>query len=314
MTINLCLVGLGSAGYQHIEALQNVIEINVTSYFDTDSSKSIDGLKRMQNWTEMLKDDSINVVALCTPPGQRFKLIKDVLTSGKSVLIEKPPFTCVDELVKTMELTTKYKATAGVMFQHRYQLPTELDEFLINGNTTAILEISRPRERARYFKDWRVNPNESFGGITAHLGVHYLDLALQIMGKPRKVFTIDKTEVSTGIDNKVLGAIEFMNGSSLIFTITSEALHRSERLKIFSENGTFTIQNGQVIINEDGKETSFEKKNPIQLRSLLYEDFSDAVINKKQPKICNLERSEYITQVLEAIYTNNETIGGVTIV
>lgn len=302
MTLNLCVVGLGSAGYQHIQALKDINEINVTSFFDTDNSKYIDGLRKIHSWAEVLSDESIHAVALCVPPGNRFKLVSEVLASGKSVLIEKPPFMNIKELEATVELAKKYNNTVGVMFQHRYQLPIEVYNLLINSKTTAVLEISRPREQNRYFKDWRTDPTLSFGGVTAHLGVHYLDLTLQIMGKPKNISTFNKSEFSPGIDKRFSGAIEFENGSSLIFSITSEAFHRSERLKIFTEDSTLTIQNSHILLDIQEKETEFKLKSTNELRSLLYTDFASAVVNNSEPQICNLERSRHITWLLEEIY------------
>ncbi|MFC7472564.1 Gfo/Idh/MocA family oxidoreductase [Actinomadura keratinilytica] len=50
---------------------------------------------------------------------------------------------------------------------------------------------------------WRGDPAASFGGIAAHLGVHYLDLACQLLGRPATVALAPVRERAPGIDSRV---------------------------------------------------------------------------------------------------------------
>ncbi|HDR4695479.1 Gfo/Idh/MocA family oxidoreductase [Bacillus cereus] len=301
MTIRIGVVGFGSAGKQHIHALNEMEEVDLACVLEKNLDIDLGGISRASSWQELLSDTAIDAIALCIPPGTKGELAKQAIIAGKSVLLEKPPCKNLDELCILRDLAENNGVTIGVMFQHRYIIPTEVLSWKWNEKTTAILEVSRPRKTSRYFNDWRANPKQALGGIFAHLGVHYIDLACYILGTPITHHQVGKREFVPGIDMRVVGTIEFDTGAALAYIVTSEAEAQNERLTIFSDNKKITIENGHLFLEYGGKSIQISPKSKHQLRQQVYLDFTKSILNGRQPVVCHLEGARGITMLIQSL-------------
>lgn len=302
MSIKMAVVGYGAAGQQHVDALFGLEKAELYCVFESNENVDTGEISRKSTWQDVLHDERVDAVALCVPPGGRAELASQAMLAGKSVLLEKPPCLSESELELLLETAIKTKTTLGVMLQHRYRLPKEILEINWNEKTTAILEVSRPRESSRYFTNWRQDPLKSLGGITAHLGVHYLDLACLMLGEPISLEQSGKRNIVPGVDLRTTGSLKFLNGSAMAFIVTGEASKRNERLAIFGDDNHLIIENGHITLERNGE---IQKYSPggttLEMRKRCYEDFANAVINKAQPQLCNLQSVRGVTKILEQL-------------
>lgn len=303
MPIRIAIVGYGSAGRQHIEAIKAVKEAELYCVYDEKANIVDDNLIKKESWASLLEDTKIDAIALCIPPGERNKLAYEALEAGKSILLEKPPFNTEHELNKLLIGSEEYNKTVGVMLQHRFRLPKEVLSWKWNEKTTATLEVSRPRDKDKYFKEWRLHPEKSFGGIISHLGVHYLDLACLLLGEPKIINPGVKREIRPGLDLRTTGTIEFINGSSLSFSITCEVKKRKERLVIYGEDSTLIVEDGIVSYEKDGYESASDFVETKEMRIKVYEDFVKAIKENRQPKLCHIDGARGVTKILEQFHS-----------
>lgn len=248
MSLGVGIVGFGVAGRQHAAALDGLAEAEAVSVLEHDPTADVGALRRAGSWRELLSDPAVGLVALCVPPGGRARLAVEALEAGKAVLIEKPPAVSEAEIERVTQAATQAGKPVGVMLQHRMRLP---DAALVTDwaspATTAILEVSRFRPPAHYRRaDWRSDPAAAFGGIAAHLGVHYLDLACQLLGRPETVRLAGSRELAPGIDTRVTGLVEFHTGATLAFTVTAESAVRTERLQVLGPARGLCVADGTV--------------------------------------------------------------------
>lgn len=99
-----------------------------------------------KDYTEILKDNDIDLVCIATPPETHFKLAKDVLEHGKHVLVEKPMTSKVKEgenLVKIAEKNNKL-----LMVDHT---------FVFTPSVIKIKELLNTIGEPLYFDSERVN-------------------------------------------------------------------------------------------------------------------------------------------------------------
>ncbi|MCL6443036.1 MAG: Gfo/Idh/MocA family oxidoreductase [Alicyclobacillus sp.] len=301
MAVRIAVVGYGSAGRQHVQALNGLEEVELYCVLEANPNVDTGDLPRKYSWQDVLDDPNVDAVALCLPPGGRSDMAHEALASGKSVLLEKPPCTTEAELESLLKAARAAKRSIGVMFQHRYRLPDEVLNIKWDERTIAVLEVSRPRNSERYFNSWRQDPALSFGGISAHLGVHYLDLACLLLGLPVNFHQAGRRDFIPGIDLRVAGTVEFSSGAAMAFIVTGEAEARSERLNILSGDCRFTIEDGTVTVEKGGEVHKYIAEPTTLMRKRLYEDFASAVVNHEQPRRCHLEGGRGVTRLLEKI-------------
>ena len=167
---------------------------------------------------------------------------------------------------------------------------------------TGVLEVFRYRPGSHYQKaGWRTSVDEALGGITAHLGVHYLDLACTVLGD---VLTVDLAPArcaGPGIDTRVSGWLSFTSGATLAFTISAESTIRRERLSIVAPDRALTVVDGEVEVDVAGTATRHKPLDVTSLRRAVYSDVAAAVAAGRQPERSGLAGARAVTQVLEHV-------------
>ncbi|MET7622698.1 Gfo/Idh/MocA family oxidoreductase [Streptomyces sp. NPDC005408] len=303
MSIGVGIVGFGAAGRQHVTALDGLAGAHTAAVLEQDPAVDAGVLPRVSCWQELLADKRIGLVALCLPPGRRAELAVQALDAGKAVLLEKPPAVSVTEIDQVTTAAQRAGLPVGVMLQHRMRLPaTAFSTNWAHPAVTAVLEVARFRPPAHYRNaGWRSDPASALGGIAAHLGVHYLDLACQLLGRPCTVQLAPARELAPGIDTRVTGHIEFRSGATLAFTMTAESPARSERLQILGPEGSFRISDGTVTTHVGQTEHILSDRPTAELRRLVYQEMVDALATSQPPLRCHLEGARAITEILSAI-------------
>ncbi|WP_326617703.1 Gfo/Idh/MocA family oxidoreductase [Streptomyces decoyicus] len=299
MTIAAAIVGYGSAGRQHAQAIKDSGSVELRAVVETDLAIDTAACARRSSVAEVLRDPRIDLVALCLPPGGRAELGRRVLGAGKALLVEKPPAMDVAELDDLLARAKTQQTVAAVMLQHRMLLPPEAFGAKWGPATTSVLEVSRPRSGDHYLtRRWRGQPEHALGGILAHLGVHYLDLACQLLGRPAEVRLLGRRNRLPGIDSRVAGTVRFESGAVLSFAVTSEAAMRSERLAVFGEKHSVVIENGAVMLNDGQGERAFDAIATPRLRSQVYREVALSIAAGEEPRRCSLHAARGVTMLL----------------
>ncbi|MBF6337197.1 Gfo/Idh/MocA family oxidoreductase [Nocardia abscessus] len=302
--VGVAVVGLGNAGQGHIAAIENCPECSVVAGVEPDAEVARRASIPIRDFTEVLRDDATDVVAFCLPPGGRAELVTRALRSGKHVVVEKPPAQDVSELDGLTATARAAERFAAVMFQHRFCLPDQLTavdpSVLADRFAGAIgsLVVSRPRVDTYYELGWRSHAAVAIGGVTAHLGVHYLDLACQILGPIADAEVLSRVEAAPGVDSELVGHIRFVSGAVLNVTVTSRSKHRCEHLAIFGSNDRVEIRDGACTGEFDGSAITRAARPAVELRAEVYRRLSVAVRDGSDLGVIALSRSRFVTDAL----------------
>lgn len=94
-TRQAAIIGAGAIHTCHVEALSHVPDVALRALVDIDSDKGSRlaagyGCQFYQDYREMLLDDAVDVVHICTPHHQHKPMILAALAAGKQVFCEKP--------------------------------------------------------------------------------------------------------------------------------------------------------------------------------------------------------------------------------
>ena len=195
-TLRIGLVGVGAAAQiNHIPALKKIEGLEVAALCDRDPEKTARvaqkfGIPRTyQRFEEMLSDDGIDAVDICTPNFLHAPMAMAALEADKDVLCERPLARSADEAVAMAKAARKADRVLMCAVQHRFRPDAQLlRKFVEKGDLGEIFfaKAGWLRQRTEWDSDeWRRQKRESGGGVVLDLGFQMLDQALWILGSPK---------------------------------------------------------------------------------------------------------------------------------
>src|SRR5262249_55831134 len=111
--IRLGIIGYGYWGPNLARNFMELPDSTVHAIADLDPARLAraqarwPGAKVTTHWTQLLRDGSVDAVAIATPVSTHFELASAVLDSGRHVLIEKPMTATVEEADRLVEAAAK---------------------------------------------------------------------------------------------------------------------------------------------------------------------------------------------------------------
>lgn len=172
---------------------------------------------------DMLEQEDLDIVHLCTPPGFHAPDAIKALEAGVTVLTEKPPTVSLEEFDRIVEVEKRSQGHFVGIFQHRYGTAAQTAKQLIDDG-----KLGRPlvgvcntlwyRGDAYYDVEWRGRWDTEGGGPTMGHGIHQIDLFAHLLGDwneisahaptlARKVETEDVSVAYITFENGAVGTI-----------------------------------------------------------------------------------------------------------
>lgn len=310
-TVRVAVIGCGKAGQQHVEAIAlagdgSASAGRVVAVVDEDAARAGELARRtgaaVRTFAEVLDDPHVDTVSICTPPGTHADMAVAALGAGKGVLIEKPVTRTTEELDAILAAAAAAGAPAVAMLQHRGRLPATALATAWTADASAAIEVIRPRESGHYLSEaWRQDPDRSGGGHVAHLAVHHVDMACQLLGTPAGVVGLVDCRDAAGIDTRAALGVRFAGGALMTVLANAHPAPRSDRLHLVDGKR-------ELIITDAGTEyrdgATVEQLRPVptpQLRARVYQELWAAVRGEAAPARYTIGRARGVTAVLEAV-------------
>ncbi|GAC1439486.1 MAG: Gfo/Idh/MocA family oxidoreductase [Terriglobales bacterium] len=188
------IIGVGFVGRAHLDALRrrgiSVEGVLGSSSERTNELSRVLGVNRgYKSLHELIEDNGVQVVHICTPNYLHFEQAKAVLESGKHVLCEKPLAMNTAESVKLIELTKKHERAGCVAYNLRYYpLCQEARSIVQRGliGEPRLIHGSFLQDWLLYPSDWNWRLEPQLGGdlrAISDIGTHWLDLITWIAGR-----------------------------------------------------------------------------------------------------------------------------------
>lgn len=206
--IRTAIVGYGrSARVYHLPFLNFLKNYEITSFVSSKSDrlkKDYPDAKVYSDIPELIKNQNIELAIITSPVFAHFDQVKQMLEAKKHVVVEKP-FTITSAEAKELgDLAEKNEVQLNIFHNRRWDAGfNKLQEFYKSGEIGEInhLEIHFDRWRPNVGHAWRENLYPG-SGIVYELGVHFIDQALQLFGKPQSInVNIEKQRKHSQIDD-----------------------------------------------------------------------------------------------------------------
>ena len=185
MTVRMAILGAGRIGQVHARALAQIPEAELAAIHDP----VLDGALKVAEHTptaileidEILADDSITAVAICTPTSFHADQIEACAKAGKAIFCEKPIALERDRVQQALAVVEQTKTSLMLGFNRRFDLNFQaLKQAAEDGSIGAVEQltiISRDPglPPAEYIK--------SSGGIFRDMTIHDFDMARFLLGE-----------------------------------------------------------------------------------------------------------------------------------
>jgi len=328
--IRFAILGCGTVGRIHAEAIRKVDDAMLVGFCDYDPARTEQyakayGVRAYPSFEELLADKEIDAISICTPSGLHPDQAIQALKGGKHVLVEKPMALNSRDALRVLEAANASSCLLGTVFQTRYANDVQyLKKVLERG------ELGRIVLCDLYMKFWRESTYYSMspwrgtfamdGGALMNQGIHGLDLVNYLMGTPKILGAKVKTMVhDIEAEDTATALVEYPSGALGVIEAATSTPPGSERtLEIHGSRGYATIVNtqltklyidGKYLINEEPALMPGTSSDPSSLSCSAhipqYENFVGAL--KGRNTLLSDARDGYAAvKLIEDIYASSE--------
>lgn len=318
-----------------VVALCDIIEERATEIRD----KYFPNAAVYTDFRELLKDETIDSVDICTPNYLHSIIAVAAFEAGKHVFCEKPDAVNVEEVLKMNRAAEKAGKTLMIMRNNRFSPASQYAKKYIESGAMGDIYCGRcgwQRRRGIPGKGgWFTTKAKSGGGPLIDLGVHMIDLAIWLMGSPKPVTVTGSTyckfadsdtsdsvnsdfgdKVSGGtfdVEDLAMGTIRFDNGAQLQieFSWASNIKKENRFVELRGTKAGLSWHDGDVeIFTEmhgqgcDIHPSNLQPEKKEHVLNLI--NFYDVVIDGKEP-VFKPQQGIDMIKILCAIYKSAET-------
>jgi predicted dehydrogenase len=218
--INAAVVGLGWWGGKVVRDLAGSEYVRIVAGVDVDA----DARDAVRPWVDdvfpdfeiVLRDDGVDAVILCTPHKFHTDQIIAAAAHGKHVFCEKPLSASGDDAQRAVDAITAAGLQLGIGHERRFEpAVVALRSAILDGELGTPLVFEGNFSQDKFLDlppdNWRLSAVEAPVGPLSATGIHLVDLAISIFGRPTQVWARLSTQ-----------ATNFANGDTLAITIAFE--------------------------------------------------------------------------------------------
>lgn len=351
-TVRIGIIGCGGiANNKHLPSLKALKNCEIVAFCDIILSRAESTAKKFgtpdakvyEDYKELLKDESIEVVHVCTPNRSHSFITVDALEAGKHVMCEKPMAINSEEAKKMLDAAKRTGKKLTIGYQNRFRndslyLKNEAEE----GTFGEIYYAKATAIRRRAVPTWGVflNEYEQGGGPLIDIGTHALDLTLWTMDNYKPKYCVgttfhklnnDKNTANAWgdwkpeeftVEDSAFGFIVMENGATIVLE-SSWALNsldvREAQTTVCGTKAGADMMDGLRINGVKGGR-QYVMKPSFSAGGVAFNDgaageepavrearqWIEAVIEDKEP-ITRPEQAYVVTQILEGIYESAKT-------
>jgi predicted dehydrogenase len=303
--MNVVIVGCGRAGGQHTAAIV-AAGARVAAVCDEDprAAARLGSIASAPTrpLRSILDDPAIDTIAICTPPDSHVSLALESLKARKAVIVEKPVAPSRSGVEQLASAARASARPLAVMLQHRGRLPPAALEREWSAASSGVVEVFRERSAVHYTEgSWRGDGMRAGGGFLAHLGIHYADLACQLLGSPSEVQMLVDTDARGGIDVRVAVCARMDSGALLTLQASSLPLARAERLHVLDGDHELVLTNTETRYRQGNRDQTWPAPSTPDLRADVYREVRRALLEGRAVETYGPDTAVAATCLLEQV-------------
>ena len=319
--IKLGLVGLGwVAQIFHLPILKRLDDVDIVAICDRDKSKAkiisekFGIYKVYTDYQQMLQQEEIDVIDICTTTDTHLPVAVAALEAGKDVFVEKPIARHSTEAVKIVEVAKTHKCKLMVGMNNRFRPDIMiLKSFIEKGEIGKVFYV-----KAGWLKKisndnrWITQKEKSGGGVFIDLGLVLLDLVLWMLNFPPVIGVKSKMYMhkTKNVEDSCIVFVEVKYGTTFIIE-TSWSFQSANDFfycDIFGSEGSSVINPLRIHKQLHGNlvnVTPVKTETPIHILRKSYENELKHFIGAARglhPVISTGDEAVQRMKIVEAIY------------
>lgn len=261
------------------------------------------------DYAEVLARPDVDVVSLLVPPQANRAMAEAAAGAGKHVIVEKPIATTLADARAIVDIPQRYGVQVLVAENMRYHGFLDPTIALVAGGAIGELFLVTWRYMSGLGPDnpyantgWRQTP-EHPGGFFSDVNVHTANGLRALAGEISRVHCLARQirPWLGGLDTAVFN-LEFQSG--VIGTLTyslAAAVERSMQLTLYGTTGTIEASWEDVVVRRPGHEAEIYPLTGPSSYVREYEDFYQALVHGRTPKMTALDGLRDLAVVLAAL-------------
>lgn len=335
--MRVAVIGCGFQGRLHLESLNSIDSVDVVAVCDRDESRATAASDefgvpaRYSSHGELLSEQSVDLVTICTMPDSHPAITVDALSAGAGVMCEKPMAADLKGALAMAEAAERTGGFLTVGYNLRYSTAAQAVRSFVEDGHLGEPVCARGSMLETVIPWWgpHSKAERSGGGALASTAVHMIDLLMWLAGNPRptsvsasstRLFprkrgsTAPLAEATDGYDveDLVFGHIRFDTdfwmtiegawtwdepGSECRFDLVGDrAQAAAEPLRFFAESG------GELV------DVTGSRSGDLDFNSSIRAEIVDVVYAflEGRPPLVTLEQSLEVQAVVDAFYRSTE--------
>ena len=324
-TIQFAIYGCGMIANIHAAALEkteNAVLVgagDIKKEFARKFSQKY-GVRLFESFDEIISDDNIDAVCLCTPNGTHAELAVEALSKGKNVVLEKPMATTLEDCDKIIEACKKSKGKLMVISQFRTSEDVIKAKKIVESGAlgkVVLCDLYMKYYRSEdYFKgSWKGTKEMDGGGALMNQGIHGVDILQYIAGPVKAIKSAVKTLVhDIEVEDTAVSVLEFESGAiGVIEAATSVYPGFDRRIEINASKGSLVLKENKIesliiegrdcLNDEIAKSGTASDPTKVDMEGHI-KQFSNFVgtLNGKEELIMNEFEGRKAVEIIERIY------------
>lgn len=158
----------------------------------------------IDNYRDILNDEEIKAVSICTPNHTHAPIAIDFLNAGKDVLCEKPASVSLELAAKMKEAADRNECILNIGVVNRFNTAVNhIKKMIDNGELGKVYHINCSFRAHRSIPGLGgpfTTKEKAGGGVLIDWGVHFLDLIFYCIGQPKLLTVSGQTFSELGRD------------------------------------------------------------------------------------------------------------------
>ena len=279
---------------------------------------------------EVVRDPGVDAVSVCLPTHLHAATALAALKAGKHVIVEPPPGLGASEAKRLAATAAKYNRTLAYAFQRRFggaelAAAQAIEKGYVGDAYHVRATWMRSRGVPAGTDHWYTDVARGGGGALADLGLHMLDLAWHLLGRPTPTTVFAVTHQRFGdlspagavndVEDAAFALVKFDGGRSLelgvSWAINQAPGQNGTTCRVYGTAGAVEVYTpaGPVLYRPGGKANEMrgtELRQPkVAGHAAMLRQFREAVQGRARPAVDG-EQGVVLMQMVEALYRSAE--------
>ncbi len=325
--LNFGILGCGVIADFHAQAIRSLDNAKLIGAADNSPKRAEQfsekyAIKKYESYEEMLADDNVDAVCICTPSGFHAQNAIDALNAAKHVVLEKPMALNSEDIERVITATKENNRLLTVISQLRFSSDIKRVKDLMAQNAFGKIVFCdlymKYWRSAEYYSssDWKGTLKFDGGGALMNQGIHGIDLLLYLAGNAKVLCSKNKTAFhDIEVEDASVSMLEFQNGAMGVIEGSTCACPGFERkIEIIGTEGSVVLKEnkieklvvaGETLIDGITEELAGTANDPTamsyELHALQLNNLINAVNGKEELLIDCYEGSRAV-KLIEEIY------------